>query len=83
VTPRFRRTPMAETVGRLSVRFNESLTRRVARHGFVLVDLYHPSRAEVPVHPELVSRDGYHPSDAGYARWAELLWDGIAPLVVR
>jgi lysophospholipase L1-like esterase len=83
VTPRFRRTPMADAVGRLSVRFNEALARRVAEHGFVLVDLYHPSQAEVPVHPDLVSRDGYHPSDAGYARWAELLWAGIEPLVVR
>lgn len=83
VTPRFRRTPMAEAVGRLSVLFNESLARRVAEHGFVLVDLYQPSQVEVPTRPELVSRDGYHPSDAGYARWAELLWGGIEPLVVR
>lgn len=83
VTPRFRRTPMADAVGRLSVQFNESLARSVANHGFVLVDLYHPSRTEVPAHPELVSGDGYHPSDAGYARWAELLWAGIEPLIVR
>ena len=26
---------------------------------------------------ELLSTDGYHPSDAGYARWAELMWRGI------
>jgi len=83
VTPRFQRTPMADAVGRLSARFNERLATAVAEHGFVLVDLYHPSRAEVPAHPELVSRDGYHPSDAGYARWAELLWAGIEPLIVR
>lgn len=83
VTPRFRRTPMADAVGRLSIRFNETLARRVDEHGFVLVDLYHPSQAEVPARPDLVSRDGYHPSDAGYARWAELLWAGIEPLVVR
>lgn len=83
VTPRFRRGPLADTVGRLSVHFNEALAQRVADHGFVLVDLYHPSRAEVPVRPELVSLDGYHPSDSGYARWAELVWDGIEPLIVR
>ena len=40
----------------------------------MLVDLYGPSREEVPQHPELISLDGYHPSDAGYARWAELVW---------
>jgi acyl-CoA thioesterase I len=83
VTPRFSRTPLAETVGRLSVAFNDTLARRVAEHSFVLVDLYHPSRTEVPARPELVSGDGYHPSDAGYARWAELLWNGIEPGVVR
>ena len=42
-----------------------------------LVDLYGPSQAEVPARPELISRDGYHPSDAGYARWAELVWAGV------
>ena len=83
VTPRFRRSPMATRVGHLSVEFNEVLARRVDDHGFVLVDLYHPSQTEVPAHPELVSRDGYHPSDAGYARWAELLWSGIEPRIVR
>jgi lysophospholipase L1-like esterase len=24
-----------------------------------------------------MSVDGYHPSDAGYARWAELVWAGV------
>ena len=29
--------------------------------------------------PALLGKDGYHPSDAGYARWAELMWEGIEP----
>ena len=29
------------------------------------------------VAPDLLWSDGYHPSDAGYARWAELLWEGV------
>jgi lysophospholipase L1-like esterase len=27
--------------------------------------------------PELIGADGYHPSDEGYARWAELMWAAI------
>jgi len=27
--------------------------------------------------PELIASDGYHPSDLGYARWAELMWDAV------
>jgi len=42
-----------------------------------VVDLYGPSRREVPERPELVAADGYHPSDLGYARWAELMWDAV------
>jgi len=77
VTPRFSRSRARETVGRLTVVFNEALKRRVTAHGAELVDLYATSRREVPLRPELIGRDGYHPSDAGYARWAELMWSGI------
>jgi lysophospholipase L1-like esterase len=41
------------------------------------VDLYEASRREVPSRPELMAGDGYHPSDLGYARWAELMWDAV------
>ena len=29
------------------------------------------------LHDELLARDGYHPSDLGYARWADLMWDAV------
>jgi lysophospholipase L1-like esterase len=77
VTPRFRGTPEREAVARQSVVFNEALRRRARDGGAVLVDLYTASRREVPRRPELVGRDGYHPSDLGYARWAELMWQVI------
>ncbi len=77
VTPRFRTSPAREAVARLTVDYNRTLRRRARRHGAALVDLYEPSRREVPDHPELVAGDGYHPSDAGYARWAELMWRGL------
>ena len=83
VTPRFRNTPAREAVGRLSIEFNEALTRAAREHGVEVVDHYAPSRAEVMARPELVASDGYHPSDLGYARWAELLWAGIERRIPR
>jgi lysophospholipase L1-like esterase len=77
LTPRFRGRDTAAAVGGLTVRFNEALTRAARPHGVVLVDLHAASREELPRHPELIAADGYHPSDQGYARWAELLWAGI------
>ena len=77
VTPRFNRSPAREAVGRQTVVFNEALERQGRAHGAELVDLYAVSRREVPLRPELIWSDGYHPSDAGYARWAELVWTGV------
>jgi acyl-CoA thioesterase-1 len=77
VTPRFHGRPEEPEVARATVAFNEAL-RRAARAGHAeVVDLYEPSRHEVPRRPELIASDGYHPSDAGYARWAELMWTGV------
>ena len=80
VTPRFRSDPAREQVGRLSIEFNEAVTRKARAHGVEVVDIYGPSREEVAARPEMVASDGYHPSDLGYARWAELMWAGIERL---
>lgn len=77
VTPRFRGSPEEGVVGQLSAQFNDVLRRVGPAHDAEIVDLYGPSRDEVPRRPELIAGDGYHPSDAGYARWAELMWLGI------
>jgi len=77
VTPRFRGSPHQEAVGRQTIAFNEALERASRAHGAELVNLYSASQREVPLRPELMSADGYHPSDAGYARWAELVWAGV------
>jgi acyl-CoA thioesterase-1 len=79
ITPRFARSDKREVVGRLTVRFNEALAKKAREYGAEVVDLYERSRDEVPRQPELVAADGYHPSDLGYARWAELMWERIAP----
>jgi lysophospholipase L1-like esterase len=77
ITPRFRGREAAPVLGSLTVQFNEALSRQARRHGVEVVDLYQPSRVEILGRPELIAGDGYHPSDLGYARWAELLWAGI------
>lgn len=83
VTPRFRGTPREAVVGEATVRFNEVLRRKGRARGVTLVDLYGPSRDEVPTHPEFVAADGYHPSDEGYARWAALVWQGVLSRIPR
>ena len=76
-TPRFRRSETESAVAELTVEFNAALERQAHRYGVEVVDLYKPSQYELPRRPELVASDGYHPSDLGYARWAELLWRGV------
>ena len=83
VTPRFRDGPRRAIVARLTEELNDVIRRKGREYRAALVDLYGPSREEVPRRPELMADDGYHPSDAGYARWAELMWQGIAPRAVR
>ncbi|HEY3066927.1 MAG TPA: SGNH/GDSL hydrolase family protein [Methylomirabilota bacterium] len=78
VTPRFRASPERAAVAEQTERYNRALARTARHHGVEVVDLFAASRQEVPRHPELVAGDGYHPSDLGYARWAELMWQRIA-----
>ena len=77
VTPRFRGSRLREAIGRQTIAFNEALERASRTHGAELVNLYTVSQREVPLRPELMSADGYHPSDAGYEFWAELVWTGV------
>jgi lysophospholipase L1-like esterase len=78
VTPRFAGSPRRDEVGRRAAELNGILGTAARRWDAEVVDLHAYSRDEVPQHPELIGDDGYHPSDAGYARWAELMWQGIA-----
>ena len=77
VTPRFHGRETRAAVAGLTVRFNDALGRLARQYGVEVVDLYQPSRREIPRHPGLVAADGYHPSDRGYERWAELVWAGV------
>jgi acyl-CoA thioesterase I len=83
ITPRFRSSDARDALSRQTVLFNEALSRQARAHGAELVDVHTASRNEVPSRPDLLSGDGYHPSDAGYARWAELMWEGVSTRIPR
>lgn len=59
------------------IMFNERIAEIAARHGAILIDLFQRS-SEFSRHPEFFSRDGVHPSDAGYEFWAEVLWPVVS-----
>ena len=56
------------------LQWNAAIAAAVALHGDVLVDLFHSDLAK---HPELIYRDGFHPSTAGYQMLASLFWAQI------
>ena len=58
----------------LALAWNATIDPIVARHGDVLVDLFN---SDLAAHPEYVSQDGFHPSDAGYARLAAIFWAAV------
>lgn len=54
-------------------RWNAAIAEVVQSRRAILVDLY-PAWAELADHPEYLSEDGFHPSEAGYRRIADLYW---------
>jgi lysophospholipase L1-like esterase len=59
---------------------NEHVHALARRPGFSVVDL-HALGDELPAHPEYFSADGFHPSAAGYDRWAELMLPAVQAAV--
>jgi lysophospholipase L1-like esterase len=57
--------------------FNAHLGSLARRHTFEVVDLFAFSQRELPAHPEYFCPDGFHPSRAGYDRWADLCWPAV------
>jgi lysophospholipase L1-like esterase len=58
--------------------FNHRLEEISKRHGVTVYDIYSITTRELKAHPEYFSRDGFHPSDAGYELWAVEMWPTIA-----
>jgi len=63
------------------VTFNQRLEEIATRHGVTVFDIYSITTRELPSHPEYFSRDGFHPSDAGYELWATEMWPTFARVV--
>ncbi|HZA14159.1 MAG TPA: SGNH/GDSL hydrolase family protein [Myxococcaceae bacterium] len=57
--------------------FNSHLASLAKRPRFHVVDLFSFSQRELPAHPEYFCPDGFHPSRAGYDRWADLCWPAV------
>ena len=66
-----------------TVLFNEVLARQGQQYDVEIVDVFRPSQEEVPGHKELFAGDEYHPSDEGYARWADHMWRGVEARIRR
>jgi acyl-CoA thioesterase I len=57
--------------------FNARIARLSKRPHFEVVDLFTASQAELDPSNAYFSPDGFHPSAAGYDRWAELCWPAV------
>lgn len=57
--------------------FNKAIEGIAKRNAVPLVDLYKLSGEMTGARPEFFSSDGLHPSDMGYAHWAEAIWPVI------
>jgi lysophospholipase L1-like esterase len=51
-------------------KLNEIILRTAEDTNTVVVDIFNDSRALLKIFPEAVASDGWHPSDFGYAIWA-------------
>lgn len=71
---------MRETARRHVNAFNERIDDVARRHGLSVIDLYGRSR-KFAARPEFFSRDGIHPSDAGYEFWAQLAWPDVGKAI--
>ena len=58
--------------------WNAAIADAANRHGAIVVDLY-ARWPELREHPEYISGDGFHPSNAGYRRIADLVLDSVEP----
>lgn len=72
--PRFEATPDPNVTGARQRAFNDRIRAVVAARGCVLVPL-----STLPVEPEMFCSDGFHPSNFGHHRLAELFWTEIRP----
>ena len=59
----------------LTRRLNRVIYRYAKRSQCVLIDLYDGSKMYSKKYSDLISEDGFHPSDKGYSLWAKAITD--------
>lgn len=57
--------------------FNEKIRAVAERYKLHMVDAYAETHKVLELHPEFFSEDGFHPSDTGYEKWAEVMWPTV------
>lgn len=67
------------SVARRIAAYNATIHRVAERHGFQVAELEAVTRRAFAVQPELLAKDGFHPSARGYELWA----DALLPAVER
>ena len=61
----------------LVLAYNVIIAVQARLHGALLVDLFTPSEQVLPTNPNLITSDGFHPNDAGYALYASTFWEAM------
>ncbi len=64
------------------MQWNEEIERIARKNDAEVVDLF-SMWVELEQHPEYISGDGFHPSDQGYRRLADVFWDSMRPSLNR
>ena len=57
----------------LNRRLNKAINMKAKQFRCTLVDLYEGSKLHGKNHADLISQDGFHPSDRGYSLWANAI----------
>ncbi len=57
----------------MAIRFNSSISKVGEELSIPIVDLFNYSRSILRQFPEAIASDGFHPSDFGYAIWANTM----------
>jgi lysophospholipase L1-like esterase len=78
-------TQKPAALGRRLAAYNAVIRRIAERHGFAVGEVEVTSRRAFAAHPELLAKDGLHPSARGYEVWTDALWpvvqQALAPRV--
>jgi lysophospholipase L1-like esterase len=68
---------MRDDVARRVNLFNERIKEVAGRHNLIVVDAHTATHEVIQSSPTFFSEDGFHPSDEGYERWAEMMWPTV------